>query len=137
MLSLDQLFMGGPTLTTTVQSPPTPPDEDVIDQLISVEPLNGKSQFNFTSGDYIGIMNPDADHDRFNLLYHNNGGPLGYFQERVTSTLFETSKSNYPLLAVETSRSNYIDSMFNLLGIVLLSMCFMQRYMEYKHITIA
>ena len=75
-------------------------------QLIPVEPLEGTS-FNFTKGDFIGIMNPNVTRDRFSLLYYNNSGPSVYFQTTAIFQLISSSKHTnvYPLLAVETGKS--------------------------------
>ena len=72
--------------------------------LTSVVAMRSDS-FNFTRGDFIGIMNPDQGTDRLSMLYHNNSGPNStvYFQETITNTLLESS-NDYPLLAVETGK---------------------------------
>ena len=103
--NLTQSFNGGLQLI---------PETWVVDRrserriLASVMPM----RFNFTMGDFIGIMDPREGSDslRPSMLYHNNSGPSIYLQEGMTSSFLESSmtlKSNdYPLLAVETGKSH-------------------------------
>ena len=75
--------------------------------LTSVIPATvSRRSFNFTRGDFIGIMNPNQKTDRLSMLYHNNSGPTVYFQEELSSE--PLLKLNiYPLLAVETGTIAY------------------------------
>ena len=66
-----------------------------------------RESFNFTRGDFIGIMNPNLISDRLSILYHNSSGPTVYFQQETTTILSRSSakSNNYPLLAIETGMS--------------------------------
>lgn len=76
--------------------------------LASVMPM----RFNFTMGDFIGIMDPREGNDRPSMLYHNNSGPSIYLREGMNSPFLGSSmplKSyDYPLLAVETGKSHFL-----------------------------
>ena len=65
---------------------------------------SSRESFNFTRGDFIGIMNPTLNSDGLSMLYHNSSGPTVYFQEETTTILLRSSakSNNYPLLAIET-----------------------------------
>ena len=79
------------------------------DRLISVEPMDGRF-LNFTRGDFIAIRNSNIGRGGYSFLYHRNSGPAIHFYEEspsMPSTLIRNS-TDYPLLAVETSKSNYI-----------------------------
>jgi hypothetical protein len=80
--------------------------------LVSVVPMRSGESFNFTRGNFIGLMDPSEGDNRLSMLYHNNSGPTVYFQEEnlITNPLSESSlKSNdYPLLAVETGKPHLV-----------------------------
>ena len=72
--------------------------------LTSVMPATvSRGSFNFTRGNFIGIMNPnrETDRSRLSMLYHNNSGPTVHFQKEL-SLEPSLNLSIYPLLAVET-----------------------------------
>jgi hypothetical protein len=80
--------------------------------LVSVMPMRSGESFNFTRGDFIGLMDPSEGSNRLSMLYHNNSGPTVYFQEEIINPLSESSlmSNDYPLLAVETgiSHAHYV-----------------------------
>ena len=111
------------------------PETRVVDRrserriLASVVPM----RFNFTMGDFIGIMDPRERNDsvRLSMIYHNNSGPSIYLQEGKMSPFLQSSKSNdYPLLAVETGKSHFYPTVYSLAEFVVIIILFLFRTCE-------
>lgn len=71
--------------------------------------------FGFQAGDVLGVHQPDGKKSRYNLLFQERGGPTNYQIENENnplqqfdpeSTDVRSNQSDYPLVGLDTSKSN-------------------------------
>ena len=106
--SIGQPFRNGSILNRDTQIPVV---ERMSERgiLVSVMPMRRESSM-FMRENFIGVMELNEANSRLSMLYHNSSGRTIFFQEEITYPFSESSlKSNdYPLLAVETGRSQCV-----------------------------